>query len=49
MLALARIGVLVKRGAVEEREAVRIFREVRRNPIDDHADTRLVAGVDEDT
>ena len=44
MLALARIGVLVERGAVEEHQAVRVLGEVRGHPIDDHADARLVAG-----
>ena len=48
LLALARIGVLVERRAVEVDQSVRVFREVRRHPIDDHADPRLVAGIDEE-
>jgi hypothetical protein len=47
MLALARVGVLVERGAVEKRQAVRVFGEMRGHPIDNHADAGLVAGVDE--
>ena len=47
MLALARIGVLVERGAVEVRQAVRVLGKVRRHPVDDHADARLVAAIDE--
>ena len=47
MLALARVGVLVERRAVEVGQPVRVLREVRRHPIDDHADARLVAAVDE--
>ena len=38
MLALARVGMLVERGAVEEDEAVRILGEMRGHPVDDHAD-----------
>ena len=49
LLALARVGVLVERGAVEEGQAVRVLGEVRGHPVDDHADARLVAGIDEDT
>jgi len=45
--ALARVGVLVERGAVEPGEAVRVAREMARHPVDDDTDARLVAGVDE--
>ena len=47
VLALARIGVLVERGAVEAREAVLVLRKVARHPVEDHADAGLMAGVDE--
>ena len=46
-MALARIGVLVEVRAVEETQAVRIPGEVRRHPVEDHADARLVQVVDE--
>ncbi len=49
MLALARVHVLIKIGAVEFGERVRIFREMRWDPIHDHADAGLVARVDEVT
>ena len=42
MLALPRVGILVGRGAVEIRQSLRILREVRRNPVKDHADAMLV-------
>ncbi len=47
MEALARVGVLVERGAVEAREAVRVDREVRGHPVEDHAEPGAVAAVDE--
>ena len=47
MEALARIGVLVERGAVEAGQAVRVGREVRRHPVEDHADAGAVRAVDE--
>ena len=47
MLALARIGVLVERGAVEAREAVLVLRKVAGHPVENHADAGLVTGVDE--
>ena len=47
VLALARIGVLVERGAVEAREPVGVAREVGGHPVEDHADAGVVAGVDE--
>ncbi len=47
MLALARVGVLVQRGAVEAAQAVGVAGEVGRHPVDDHADAVLVAVVDE--
>ena len=36
--AEARVLVLVERGAVEADEAVRVGREMRRHPVDDHAE-----------
>ena len=47
MLALARIHVLVEIGAVELGQRVRVFREMRRHPIHDHADPGLMTFVDE--
>ncbi len=38
VLALARVGMLVERGAVEAGQAVGVFGEMRRHPIDDDAD-----------
>ena len=42
--AAARVGVLVERGAVEAREREVVAREVRRHPVEDHADAALRAG-----
>ena len=47
MKSLARVGVLVEMRAVEVGEAVRVGREVRRHPIEDHADAVLVQVVDQ--
>ena len=47
VLALARVGVLVERGAVEAGQAPVVLREVRRDPVDDDADARLVESIDE--
>ena len=47
MLAQARIVVLVKVRAVEERQAVGVGGKVRRHPVQDHADPVLVAVIDE--
>ena len=46
MFALARIGVFVKVGSVEQSEPVGILREMPRNPIDNDADPVLVATID---
>src|SRR5881397_2283904 len=48
MLALARIGVLVQRRAVEAREPVLIFRKMSGHPVENHADARLMTGIDEE-
>ena len=45
--ALARVGVLVERRAVEMGQAVRIGREMRRHPVDDDAQPRRMRAVDE--
>ena len=45
--ALARVGVVVEVGAVEEGEAVGVLREVGGDPVDEHAYPRPVEGVDE--
>ena len=47
MFALARIHVLVKIGAIEFRERVRVFRKMRRHPIHNDADAALMAAIDE--
>ena len=47
MKALARVGVLVEVRAVEKGQAVLVGREVRRHPIENHADAVLVQVVDE--
>ena len=44
--AQARVFVLVQRGAVEARQRPGIRREMRRHPVEDHADAGLVAGID---
>ena len=45
--AAARVLVLVQRGAVEARERPGVAREVRRHPVEDHADAVGVHPVDE--
>ena len=45
--AAARIGMLVKRGAVEIGEAVLVGGKMRRHPIEDHAEPGLMRAVDE--
>ncbi len=47
MFAAPGIGVLVQRSAVEPAEAPLVTREVRRHPVDDHADAALVQRIDE--
>ena len=47
MKALARIGVLVERAAVETREPVRIGRKMPWYPVEDHAQTGAMAAIDE--
>ena len=47
MGAAARIGVLVERRPVELRERELVAREVRRHPVEDHADPGLMQRVDE--
>src|SRR5579862_5921834 len=47
MESLARVGVLVEMRAVEVGEAVGVGREVRRDPVENHADAVLVKVVDE--
>ena len=46
VLALSRIGMLVKMRAVEHPQAVAVAREVGRHPVEHHADAVLVAMVD---
>ena len=46
VVALARVGVLVEVRAVEAGEPVGVHREVRRHPVEDHADAALVQPVD---
>ena len=45
--ALARVGVLVERGAVEARQSLLIGREMRRDPVEDDAEPRGVGPIDE--
>ena len=47
MEALARVGVLVERRAVEMRQAVRVDGEMRRHPVEDDAEPRRMRAVDE--
>ena len=47
MLALAGVVVLVQRAAVEEYEALRVGREMRGHPVDQHADASLMEAIDE--
>ena len=47
VLALAGVGVLVQRGAVEAGEGEVVLREVGRDPVEDDADAALVELVDE--
>ena len=47
VLAAARVGVLVERGAVEARERELVAREVRGHPVEDHAEAVAVQAVDE--
>ncbi len=46
VVALARVGMLVEMRAVEKAEPVLVPGEMRRYPIEDHADVRLVQHVD---
>ena len=47
VLPLARVGVLVKRGAVESGQRPVIAREVRRHPVNNHTDAGFVESVDQ--
>ncbi len=47
VLALARIGVLVERRAVETGQAVRVLRKMPRHPVEDDADPVAVAALHE--
>ena len=47
VLAARGVRVLVERRAVEARQREGVLREVRRHPVDDHADAGLVERVDE--
>ena len=47
VLALARIGVFVQFGAVEQRQTPLVAWKVRGNPVEDHTDAALVELVDE--
>ena len=49
MLALARIFMLEQRGPVETKQAMRVAREMRGHPIQDHADPGLMARVHEES
>ena len=45
--ALARIGMLVQRGAIEVGQAVAVGRKMRRHPVQDHAQAGFMGGLDE--
>lgn len=45
--AFQRVAVFVQRGAVELGQTVGIGGEMRRHPIENHADVGLVTGIDE--
>jgi hypothetical protein len=45
--AAPRVGVLVQRGSVEARQRELVAREVRRHPVEDHAEPVAVQAVDE--
>ena len=47
--ALARIGVLVERGAIEPREPMCVGRKMRWDPIEQYAESRRVTALDETT
>ena len=47
MIALARIGVLEERGAVEAAEAEFVLGKMRRHPVEDHADAAPMQFVDQ--
>ena len=47
MKPLARIGMLVEKRAVEHGQAVRVGREMRRHPVEDHTDAMLMQEVDQ--
>ncbi|MNM98353.1 hypothetical protein D3C81_1108820 [compost metagenome] len=47
VVALQGVFVLVQGRAVETRQAMFVGREMRRHPVEQHADTALVAGIDE--
>ena len=48
MLTALRVGMLVERRAVEAPEGPGVLGEVGGHPVDEHADARLVQGVDEE-
>ncbi len=47
MEALARVGMLVERGAVELHKPVLVHREMRRHPVEDDADAGAMGAIDE--
>ena len=47
MPALQRVGVLVQRGAVETAEPVRIVGKMAGHPVEPHANSLVVAGIDQ--
>jgi hypothetical protein len=46
MLALARVGVLIERGAIKAGEPMLILRKMAGDPIENHADPSLVKAID---
>src|SRR5205814_10162514 len=47
MLAHARVCMLIQCSPVEVHQSVRVFRKMRRHPINDYADSLLMAAIDE--
>src|SRR5262249_54522292 len=47
MKSLTRIGVFVEMRTVEKRQAMRVRWEMRRDPVQDHADAALMQVIDE--
>ena len=49
MFTESRIGMFVERGTVKPGKAVRVLREMRRDPVEQDPDSFPVAGIDKET